>query len=63
MPLKIETCSKTDLATLYGVSLPTFEKWIEPIAEQIRWVKGERQKFPPKLVRIIIDYLGDPTDE
>ncbi|GAB3970814.1 hypothetical protein GCM10028806_19510 [Spirosoma terrae] len=52
--------SKTDFLLAYGVTMPTFEKWIEDIKEPIGWKKGQKQKFPPKLVQIIFDHLGEP---
>lgn len=63
MPIKINTCSKSDLLRLYGVKMPVFERWIIPIKDKIGWVDGIQQKFPPKLVEIIIEHLGDPTKD
>jgi hypothetical protein len=60
-PILIRVYNKKDFCALYNVTLPAFEKLIEPIMTDIGWIKGKQQKFPPKLVRLIIDYLGEPS--
>ncbi|SFD67328.1 hypothetical protein [Spirosoma endophyticum] len=57
---KMGVYTKTDFAMAYGVTRPLFEKWIEPIKQDIGWRDGQRQKFPPRLVKIVFDYLGEP---
>ena len=52
--------SKADFLMTYGVTMYMFEKLIEGIKPQIGWEKGKRQKFPPRLVRIVFDHLGEP---
>lgn len=57
---KIGVYSKSDFLMLYGVTMPVFENWITDISIEIGWQKGKRQKFPPKIVQIIFDHLGEP---
>lgn len=58
---RIGVYSKTDFCMAYGVTMPTFEKWISDIAKDIGWVKGHRQKFPPKAVIKVFEHLGEPV--
>jgi hypothetical protein len=58
---KIRVYSKRDFCALYDVTMPAFEKLIEPIMTDIGWVRGKRQKFPPKSVMIVLDHLGEPS--
>ena len=52
--------SKKDLLELYdNVDIKTFEGWIVDIKVQIGWRKG-KQVFPPRLVRIILEHVGEP---
>jgi hypothetical protein len=52
--------SKKELLELYdNVDMQTFEAWIVEIKQQIGWRKG-KQVFPPRMVRIIIDHIGEP---
>lgn len=59
MAFSIRTYSKSELATLYAISLDTLKKWLVPgcfSAEE--W--GNRQLLRPDEVRKIIEYLGEP---
>ena len=57
---KIGVYSKRDLLMAYGVRMAVFEKWIEEIKPEINWKTGKQQKFPPKSVQRIFEYLGEP---
>ena len=55
---KIQAYSKKELATLYGVTVKTFESWIKPFAHTLGELNGKR--FTPKQTQIIFDKLGTP---
>lgn len=57
---KMGVYSKTDFLVAYGVTMYIFEKMIDPIKQEIGWEKGRKQKFSPKLVRVVFDHLGEP---
>lgn len=48
---------KRDFLIRYGVTMPRFEKQIEPIMEQVGWVRKEKQTFSKAKRDIIINYL------
>jgi hypothetical protein len=54
----IKPCTITELADMYGVSLKTFRKWLQPHEEAI----GKRlgRYYTTLQVRIIFDKLGFP---
>jgi transposase len=55
---KIKPKNKKELAALYGVSVKTFNKWIEPFKDKIGKMQG--RMYTPKQVRVIFDCLGEP---
>lgn len=54
----IKPCTISELAEMYGVSLKTFRKWLQPHKEAI----GKRvgHFYNTLQVRIIFDRLGTP---
>lgn len=54
METPIKSYSRKELLQLYGVSHPTFAKWIKKLA-----LDGKRL-FTPKEVGMIFDLLGEP---
>ncbi len=55
---KVVAQSKNELAEAYGVTLKTFNSWIEPLQDIIGEYRGK--SFTPKQVEIIYDLLGRP---
>lgn len=58
--MKYKSTTRTALASLYEVSLVTFNKWLMDIED----LKLDHQKriLSPKQVQIIVENLGDPTE-
>ena len=56
-PFVTGVMTRTQLARLYKVSLPTMRKWLKPILEQFNF-RG--RIFTTRMVRHIVDQLGDP---
>lgn len=55
---KYHSATRTELAQRYGVSMPTFKKWLMlipnlEIADNVR-------TLTPKQVEVIIKHLGEP---
>jgi predicted metalloenzyme YecM len=53
---------KSELATLYGISLPTLKKYIDRWLaefEDIGYSKNQ-QKLTPKMVRLLFERVGEP---
>lgn len=57
--MKIKATTRTAMASLYEVSLVTFNKWLMEI-EDLKF-DPKKRILSPKQVQIIIDKLGDPT--
>ncbi len=50
--------SKIQLAEAYNVSLKTFNRWIEPIKDELGEYRGKT--YTPRQVEKIYDFLGRP---
>ena len=57
--MKIKATTRTALASLYEVSLVTFNKWLMEI-EELK-LDPKKRILSPKQVQIIVENLGDPT--
>lgn len=56
--IKIQAKSKLELATDYGISVRTFNKWVKPFENIIGKCVG--RIYTPKQVKLIYDSLGEP---
>jgi hypothetical protein len=56
-PFVVGVMTRTQLARLYKVSLPTMMKWAKPILEKFNF-RG--RILTTKIVRHIFDHLGNP---
>lgn len=55
--------SKRDFREMYdNVEMEVFEEWIKDIIDDIGWVKGKKQVFPPVVAKKIFDHLGLPLN-
>ncbi|MBK6976979.1 MAG: DUF4248 domain-containing protein [Cytophagaceae bacterium] len=57
--MKIKATNRTAMASLYEVSLVTFNKWLMEI-EELK-LDPKKRILSPKQVQIIVENLGDPT--
>lgn len=51
--------TKTQLASMYGVCVETFTKWIKPFQTEIGKMSG-RYTYTPAQVKIIFEKIGQP---
>ena len=57
-PMKVKAYSKKELAEIYGVTRPTFRRWIKSIPNLD--VTKEQRILTPKQVALIFENLGMP---
>ncbi len=57
--MKFKVTTRTALASLYEVSLVTFNKWLMEI-EDLK-LDPKKRILSPKQVQIIVENLGDPS--
>ncbi|MBK9935262.1 MAG: hypothetical protein IPP61_05015 [Cytophagaceae bacterium] len=57
--MKIKATNRTAMASLYEVSLVTFNKWLMEI-EDLK-LDPKKRILSPKQVQIIVENLGDPS--
>ena len=57
---KYNTMNRTQLATMYQISYPTFKKWLAKIPDL--HIDTQARILTPKEVEYIINHLGEPPD-
>ncbi len=54
---------KRDFLQMYGnPEMYVFEEWISGIMNDIGWIRGKKQVFPPRVAMRIIETLGEPLN-
>lgn len=54
---------KRDFLQMYGnPEMYVFEEWIADIIDEIGWIKGKKQVFPPRVAHRIFEHLDLPID-
>ena len=61
MAYPVQSYNKKQLCAIYKVGRKILECWIEPVATEVGWQKGQ-QTFTPKQVKAIFEFLGQPDD-